>query len=339
MEGLSKRNDALDLLKLFSSFMIILIHVPFYGETGTVVRAIARFAVPIFFMTSGFFCYRNKDTQIKKKLLKIFKILILTSAFYNITDFVIKLLSDGMAGVKTHFAVYAQAERWLELILFNRPFSATRLWFLAALVYVYAMHLLLKKLNAGTKTVFVISMIGLIINIVMTEGFSFFGIVLDEHYARNFLLTGYPFFGIGLLLREYREKVIGTKISTCVGMITIGVVLTLISNYFAELLCLYTGSVFVAVFAFILAMKAEGRTYPAFLVRLSASSLGIYILHRPVATVVTKVFEVVGIEKTSVAGGFAIPILVCIVTAVVACVAVRLKSTLHLTKTHKSEIK
>lgn len=63
------RNYTLDLLKLFSAFMIVLIHVPFYGEFGTAIKAVARFAVPVFFMTSGYFCYKNDTKKSQKRYL------------------------------------------------------------------------------------------------------------------------------------------------------------------------------------------------------------------------------------------------------------------------------
>lgn len=54
------------------------------------------------------------------------------------------------------------------------------------------------------------------------------------------ILIHVPFYGIGLLLREYREKVIGTKISTCVGMITIGVIVPLYRFCICSRFCFYT---------------------------------------------------------------------------------------------------
>ena len=61
------RNGSLDILKFFSSYMVICIHFFFYGRVGNIIDALARFAVPVFFMTSGYFSYANNTEKLKKK--------------------------------------------------------------------------------------------------------------------------------------------------------------------------------------------------------------------------------------------------------------------------------
>ena len=51
------RNYSLDALKLVASFFVVFIHVSFGGVFGEVIKALAGFAVPIFFLTSGYFSY------------------------------------------------------------------------------------------------------------------------------------------------------------------------------------------------------------------------------------------------------------------------------------------
>lgn len=327
-KSISSRNNALDLLKLFSAFMVVFIHVPFYGEFGMAVEAIARFAVPIFFMTSGFFCYKNDTAKIRKKILKIAGILFTASVLYNATNIAFVFLKDGAEGIKEYLSVFLEPLRWLELIVFNRPFSATRLWFLVALIYVYVMQIVLQKIRAGEKTVLFFAVGGLLINVLLSEGLALFGTVIEEIFVRNFLLTGYPFFGIGLLLRLHKEKVINVKTSMCIALISVGVVLTLISNLFVESAYLYIGSIMIAVASFILAMKSAEVRYPAFLITLSECSLGIYILHRPVATVIGKCIEILGVTEGSVAEGVILPISVCIATSLLTLVLIIVKKKL-----------
>ena len=51
----TQRNTTLELMKLLASYAVVFIHVLFYGRFGIIVDAIARFAVPFFFLVSGFF--------------------------------------------------------------------------------------------------------------------------------------------------------------------------------------------------------------------------------------------------------------------------------------------
>ncbi len=49
-----KRNNGIDILRLLCAFLVVCIHAHFPGVTGEYVKAIARIAVPIFFICSGY---------------------------------------------------------------------------------------------------------------------------------------------------------------------------------------------------------------------------------------------------------------------------------------------
>ena len=61
-----QKSSTLELLKLFTSYMVLFIHVKFYDKLGTVVETVARFAVPFFFLVSGFHSYEITCDKIKK---------------------------------------------------------------------------------------------------------------------------------------------------------------------------------------------------------------------------------------------------------------------------------
>ena len=54
------RNKSLDAGKAMAAFGVVFIHVSFPGQTGQIIKALARSAVPFFFMVSGYFCYYNR---------------------------------------------------------------------------------------------------------------------------------------------------------------------------------------------------------------------------------------------------------------------------------------
>ena len=51
------RNRTFDLFKWAAALFVLLLHVPFPGDVGGTVRMFARWAVPFFFMVSGYFTY------------------------------------------------------------------------------------------------------------------------------------------------------------------------------------------------------------------------------------------------------------------------------------------
>ncbi|HFW6746239.1 TPA: acyltransferase family protein, partial [Klebsiella pneumoniae] len=90
---MTSRNSWLDFLKFISIICVIIIHVgPFYQidnlkPIGVIINNIMRFAVPCFFMCTGYFLnssvdlFDEKDNQrIKRNVRKLFLIYILWCA-------------------------------------------------------------------------------------------------------------------------------------------------------------------------------------------------------------------------------------------------------------------
>ena len=59
MKILENRNNNLDILKTICAFLVICIHIPFPGSVGAIITPLARIAVPIFFMITGYFYNRT----------------------------------------------------------------------------------------------------------------------------------------------------------------------------------------------------------------------------------------------------------------------------------------
>ena len=71
------RNHSLDFLKFIASFLIVCIHFKVFGQTGNLISVIARFAVPVFFMISGYYAYNDDENKLKYKVTKIIKYIYL----------------------------------------------------------------------------------------------------------------------------------------------------------------------------------------------------------------------------------------------------------------------
>ena len=59
MERGSGHNDKLDLWKCVAIYSVIFIHILLPGQIGVAVNCLARFAVPLFFLSAGFFSWRS----------------------------------------------------------------------------------------------------------------------------------------------------------------------------------------------------------------------------------------------------------------------------------------
>lgn len=68
------RNKTLDLIKLLSAYAVIFIHFRMPGIPGAFADALSRFAVPLFFVISGYYAFGNDNKKLKRKALNIGKL-------------------------------------------------------------------------------------------------------------------------------------------------------------------------------------------------------------------------------------------------------------------------
>lgn len=80
------RNNALDAAKLLACFFIIVVHVGNYPEFpqpfGELFRASSRWALPFFFLTSGYLMGSSAHEDLGKKINKLVSILFWSSILY-----------------------------------------------------------------------------------------------------------------------------------------------------------------------------------------------------------------------------------------------------------------
>ncbi|MBQ1991839.1 MAG: acyltransferase family protein, partial [Clostridia bacterium] len=78
-----QRNNGLDLLKTICAFMIICVHAPFPGLLGDIFTPLARIAVPVFFMITGYYYSLTKERKKEKKqIIKVLKLFLSANVLY-----------------------------------------------------------------------------------------------------------------------------------------------------------------------------------------------------------------------------------------------------------------
>ena len=78
----SARNQSMECCKLVASFFVVFIHARFPGDLGGLMDCLGHFAVPLFFMISGYFNYRASGEDVTRRTIHIVKLLLLgTGAF------------------------------------------------------------------------------------------------------------------------------------------------------------------------------------------------------------------------------------------------------------------
>lgn len=213
---MKRQYASIDIARYVSALLVVCIHTfPFLEISETFntyfIHTVCRLAVPFFFTTSGFFFFRNYDsenedlneTRLKKALIRLFRIYLIWTIIYlpyTIFDY-------------THTGFHIKY-----LFTYVRDFFLNgyyHLWFLPALmladVIVYCLYKK-KGLNFTLLITFILYFVGYLINVYtpiwesipgISFFFGFFTKTLST--ARNGIFFGPMFIAIGLLLSRTRR--------------------------------------------------------------------------------------------------------------------------------------
>ena len=309
------RNRTLDVLKLFASYMVVFIHVMFYGKIGVAVDALARFAVPLFFVVSGFYSYEISLKQIKKRVAHTLQLIAFAAAVYILWNVLQLLIEQDTQGLVQYLNSYLSIKNLLKLLVFNIPLFTVHLWYLFALLYVYVFYYFAVFFSIRKRLVFSMSILLLVLHVLLGEGLSIFKIVIPIPLVRNFALMGIPFFGLGLLTNTYKQKLCNTPNYMINIFLMVGILETVFSRYFFGKNELYIGSLFVLLACIVTFIKFPNIEYPSALISLTSCSTYIYIFHPLISKLINKLYPIINISfDSSVFLQMIHPILVCVLS-------------------------
>ncbi len=326
-----KQYELLNALKIIAAFFVVAIHVHFPGDFGRAFIAVARFAVPFFFMVSGFFSYyENKDVlndKYKRKIKHLVTIFAGSFVMYLAYGLFVSIVNGNLGDYISHkFSIVA----FVEFFVFNHPRVMEALWFIPALCYAALVFFFFEKKGITKKMYFLIPVLFLA-GVVLREILEYTDnppeIMTKAYLYRNWLFVGLPFFMTGHFIRANEEKL--TKKYSDISLIIIMSVSTIEAvavELFHTQKSLYIGTFFAVTSLFIFALKKEGKVKADKLAFLGAEySLYVYILHIMVKNVLMK-FLSIGIfvplgEKLSVI----MPLIVFALTLTASAVYVYLK--------------
>jgi len=330
-----KQYELLNALKIIAAFFVVAIHVHFPGDFGRAFIAVARFAVPFFFMVSGFFSYyENKDVlneKYKRKIKHLVTIFTGSFVLYLIYGLLISIVNGNLGDYISHkFSIVA----FVEFFVFNHPRVMEALWFLPALCYATLVFFFFEKKGITKKMYFLIPVLflaGVVLREIpefVTDTPSLFS---KSYLCRNWLFVGLPFFMTGHFIRANEEKL--TRKYSDISLIIIMLVSTIEAiavELFHTQKSLYIGTFFAVTALFIFALKKEGKVKADKLAFLGAEySLYVYIFHIMVKNVLMKILSI-GIfvplgEKLSMI----MPLIVFAITLTASAVYVYLKKLIN----------
>lgn len=315
----NKKNYTLEILKLFAAYMVVFIHIPFYGEFGNIIDALARFAVPLFFLISGFYSYNISLNKIKKRITNTMRLFIISSLIYTIWNIVNALTDSNTENLANYFNRYLSLKTIFNFLVLNIPVSSVHLWYILALLYVYAIFYFITKKKLKEKTFFRICAFLLIMNLILGEFLLAIGVNISVAVIRNFLFTGLPFFGFGILAKKYESKLASAKTSTIITLFALGIAEALISRYLFGINEIYIGTILIISAFVVIFIKYSDKKYPKILISLANNSTYIYILHIIVILATLELISAIApAYQFSVAIQMIRPLIVCVISTILA---------------------
>ncbi len=258
MKTVRKRNETIDVMRILASFMVVLIHIHLPEPVTGLSMALGRFAVPFFFMVSGYYMRREDDGKTLEAawrfFLSVLKMTGLSVLAVSVINVAVSLIR-GSAPFGWLTSFFARDGLRL-LLLYNRShFLNSAMWYLLALVYAMVIILALLKLRVMRRAYWTIVPL-LVWNLIRGEGMG-----MPWYTQGNWLFMALPFLMLGMVLRDTGwARKIPAPAAWC--MIAAGIASTCVEGpRFGEQV-LYMGTVPVALGVIILCLQNEDRDWP-----------------------------------------------------------------------------
>ncbi|MCC5468188.1 acyltransferase [Pelosinus baikalensis] len=278
-----KRNQSIELLRLISIFFIVIIHSTFAAHSGIArdaiaMDALARFAVPIFFMITGYFILQPNYTRIKfkKQIIKLTKYYIFYEFIYILYYFIIALLENKLPTFESDFITN------MKYILIDPKFGF-QLWYLINIIWALMIIYIFNYFNK-LKILFIISIILNLIGVFISNlSMQLFHTILPIYMTRNFLLLGLFYIILGTYIRKVdinkikfnNNIILAFSIFMCLSQVVERYLWRILFNSTFEEYFITTIFASISIFIFTLKSNVNNKIIE----KISSYSMPIYFLH------------------------------------------------------------
>lgn len=284
-----KRNQTMELCKFIASFFVVFIHAPFPGKLGGLVDCLARFAVPMFFMISGYFNYQATSRQVLRRLKHILTLFLIGALFRQFCECVSIELSGGST-IAHLLTLIPEPDEILRLLILQIPPYTGHLWYLCAMMVCYLVFWLFVRFQEECPTNYqgfyvlggaLFSIFFALDVIAPASGATELGI-----HMRNGWFFGLPLFASGVFIHQYQQQILrifSSSVWKLAGVMGLGMLLSVLQWNSLGIGTMPFGTIF-EVAALMLLMISHPQV--PFLKEKTARTLGalsmwIYLLHLP----------------------------------------------------------
>ena len=268
---MKERNIYFDYLKGFACIAVVFLHFRLPGYAGLITGALSKFAVPVFFMISGYYALSKNQYNPIRKIIHILKITILAECIIFIYE-LLKTFAQHQS-IKEYLLGCFGIEQIFQTIVFNKPLNYGYLWFLYALIYCYIALWVLRKIGLDkTAPLSILAGGWYIAFVVLSEAtvligkdyyysLSIFGQTINVAVFNIFIFRALPWFLIGRCFKINCDRLSVIKMPTFT-LVLIGSISEIFEYYSVGWLQFYIGTFVVSVSLFWAAMNGSMRVSP-----------------------------------------------------------------------------
>ncbi len=274
---LNSRINSIDSLRYISIIAVILLHCfPTTGAAKFIVTNLARFAVPFFFITSGFFLglkLKNGDTKNYFLFIKkIFKLYIFWSLIYFINPDFSLINTNGF--ISSYLIKLKElSEKGIVLLLFEG--ISYHFWFFISLICAAIYNYLFKIKHI--KTAIVVAFLFYLIGVFLNYGYYELPILNDFNSRYFIFFSALPFtLGVYIALKDYR---LNNK--WALSILGIGIIFQFIESYYSNITLsdYFLSTILMGIGLFLFALNNNSFLNSSNLAKLGSLTFGIYAIH------------------------------------------------------------
>lgn len=260
----------IEWLRIVAMIAVVFIHVDAW-YTPFILPA-TRFAVPFFFMVTGFFMGNQSKKKWKKYILRALWVLMGATLFYGLIEVAGSIYNH------TSLLKWDWGTIMLKWLLFNvNPFHY-HLWFLGAYLYVLCIAAMIDRFNLWRICYWLIIPL-------MVARFGLQYMDYPVYLSRNFLMIGLPCFLAGSWLKQHSigQNLYISQYALCLVVLLFSCLPFLedfiLSNYLGISNGDFCSSYILAALLLVLAMKLPDFAPQYLPANTRNIVLGIYIIH------------------------------------------------------------
>lgn len=273
------RNYSIDTVKCFAAFAVVSIHTqPFkeYNDLYFILRTLYGFAVPFFFLTTGYLFAKgtkvNNDIKYLKKycrrILRILVKCIIVYIFYNLVKFLMS------SSPKENTVKFIRSIMNFKNIYYGiNEGGMFHLWYLFAILYIIpTIFIFRNKINLLLAFSMILNIIGI--------GIQVFNLDIN---VRDPLFYGlfYTTLGYFMFLNEQKilKSVENAKLSSLILLFIILQIIQILENYIYGGVTYLISTIVIQILLFIILMKHTNIGEKHWISKIGNRSMGIYLIH------------------------------------------------------------